>query len=149
VSVLSLDQANRLIAAVLAEAARRGLPPVAVAVLDHGGYLKALQRQDGVSFMRASICQAKAWGALAMGTDSRQLARRFADDPLQQAFLQALNAMADGRIVALPGGVLVRDDAARIVGAVGVAGAASDQDEACAVAGIGAIGLHSTVETDD
>ncbi len=140
---LSLDQANRLIAAVLSEAAHRGLPPVAVAVLDHGGHLKALQRQDGVSFMRAAICQAKAWGALAMGVDSAQLARRFAADPQQQGFLQSLTAMSDGRIVALPGGVLILDDGGGLCGAVGVAGAASDQDEACAIAGVRAIGLHT------
>jgi uncharacterized protein GlcG (DUF336 family) len=145
---LTLDQANRLIAAALAEAARLGLPPIAVAVLDSGGHLKAMQRQDGLSFLRAGICQAKAWGALALGTDSRHLAQRFAADALQQGFMQALNAMSDGRIVPLPGGVLVRDPGGEILGAVGVAGAASDQDESCAVAGILAIGLNTTPVPD-
>jgi uncharacterized protein GlcG (DUF336 family) len=140
---LTLDQANRLIAGTLTEAARLGLPPIAVAVLDGGGYLKAMQRQDGLSFLRAEICQAKAWGALAMGSDTRDLAARFALDPQQQGFLQALNAMSGGRIVPLPGGVLVRDGDGAILGAVGVAGAASDQDQACAVAGIRGIGLNT------
>jgi len=148
VAELTLDQANRLIAGVLAEAARRGLPPLAVAVLDPGGHLKAMQRQDGLSFLRAQICQAKAWGALALGTDTRQLAQRFAADLQQQGFMQALNAMSDGGIIPLPGGVLARDAHGVILGAVGVAGAASDQDEACAVAGILGIGLKTTQDRD-
>ena len=136
-----LADANRLIAGVFDEAAQRGLPPLAVAVLDHTGYLKALQRQDGLSFLRAEICQAKAWGALALGTDSRQLHQRFTTDIAQQGFLQALNAMSGGRIVPLPGGVLVRDGSGTVIGAVGVAGAASDDDEACARAAIAAAGF--------
>ena len=139
---LSLERANRLIAEVFAEAARRELPPLAAAVLDAGGHLKAMQRQDGLSFLRADICQAKAWGALAMGTSSRKLADRFAQDAQQQGFFQGLNAMTGGRIVTLPGGVLMVDDAGDIVGALGVAGGPSDLDEACAVAAISAVGLQ-------
>jgi len=141
-SELTLDQANRLIAAVFTEADRLGLPPLAVAVLDAGGHLKALQRQDRLSFMRVEICQAKAWGALAMGMDSRQLATRFTEDANQRGFIQALNAMSGGKVVPLPGGVLVRDEHGTLLGAVGVAGGASEQDEACAFAAIAAIGLR-------
>ena len=140
---LSLEEANRLIAGVFAEAARRGLPPLAAAVLDAGGHLKAMQRQDGLSFLRADICQAKAWGALAMGTDSRHLADRFAQDAQQQGFIQALNAMSGGRIITLPGGVLMIDDDGETVGALGVAGGPSEEDEACALAAVTAVGLHA------
>ncbi len=140
---LSLEQANRLITGVFSEAARRGLPPLAAAVLDSGGHLKAMQRQDGVSFLRADICQAKAWGALAMGTDSRHLADRFGQDAQQQGFIQALNAMSGGRVITLPGGVLMVDGDGDAVGALGVAGGPSDEDEACALAAIAAAGLHA------
>ena len=140
---LSLEQANRLIAGVFAEAARRGLPPLAAAVLDAGGHLKAMQRQDGLSFLRADICQAKAWGALAMGTDSRHLADRFTQDAQQQGFIQALNAMSGGRIITLPGGVLMIDGDGDVVGALGVAGGPSEEDEACALAAVEAVGLHA------
>jgi len=141
---LSLEQANQLISAIFSEAARLGLPPIAAAVLDGGGHLKSMQRQDGLSFLRADICQAKAWGALAMGSDTRQLAARLTQDAEQEGFMQALNAMSGGRIIPLPGGVLIHDDAGRILGAVGVAGAASEQDEACALAGIRSIGQQAT-----
>ena len=138
---ITLRQANDIILAAFAEATERGLPPIAVAVLDPGGHLKAMQRQDGLSFLRAEICQAKAWGALALGTDTRKLADRFAGDTQQQGFIQALNAMSGGRIVPLPGGILIHDANGTIVGAVGVAGAPSDLDEACAQAGVLAAGL--------
>lgn len=138
---LTLALANQLLAAIFDEAGRRDLPPLAAAVLDAGGHLKAMQRQDGVSFLRADICQAKAWAALALGTETRDLAGRFASDPLQRGFMQALNAMSDGRIVPLPGGVRLRDDTGNVIGAVGVAGAPSDQDEACALAAIECVGL--------
>lgn len=140
---MTLDLANRLIAATFAEAQRRDLPPLAVAVLDGGGHLKAMQRQDGLSFLRARICEAKAWGALAMGVDSSAIATRLDQGLQQQGFVQALNAMSEGRVVPLPGGVLLRDDNGDIIGALGVAGAASEQDEACALAAAEGAGLRA------
>ena len=88
---LTLQQANRIIDAVLSAARQHDMPPLAVAVLDSGAYLKAFQREDGVSFLRARIAQAKAWGALAMACDTDQLAERYAQDSLQRGFIDALN----------------------------------------------------------
>jgi uncharacterized protein GlcG (DUF336 family) len=140
-SELTLAQANQLIGAALAMAREMDLPPLCVAVLDAGGHLKALQREDGVSFLRVQICQAKAWGALGLATDSRNIAERYEQDSLQQGFIHALNAMSGGQVVALPGGILIRDLSGQTLGAVGVAGGPSDKDEVCARAGIAAIGL--------
>lgn len=138
---LSLDQANRIIHAALQRARELELPPVGVAVLDPGGHLIALQREDGLSFLRVRICQAKAWGALALGVDSRQLAERYAQDSLQQGFFHALNSLAAGGLIPVPGGVLVREAGGQVLGAVGVAGGPSELDEACALAAIRAAGL--------
>ncbi|MES9968076.1 MAG: heme-binding protein [Sedimenticola sp.] len=138
---LTLKQANKLIEAALSMARKMDIPPVAVAVLDTGGHLKSFQREDGVSFMRVQICQAKAWGALGLASNSRSFAERYEQDTIQQGFINALNAMSGGRLIPLPGGVLIHAENGQILGAVGVAGAASDQDEACALAGIEAIGL--------
>lgn len=142
---LTLEQANKLIEATLSMAREMNLPPVAVAVLDAGGHLKSLQREDGVSFLRVQVCQAKAWGALGMDVDSRDIAERYTQGLQQQGFVNALNAMTNGGLIPLPGGVLIRDEAGEVVGAVGVSGAVSDDDEICAKAGIDAIGLKSTV----
>ncbi len=140
-SELTLAQANRLTEATLAMAREMNLPPLCVAVLDAGGHLKSLQREDGVSFLRVKICQAKAWGALGLATDSRNIAERYEQDSLQKGFINALNAMSEGQVVPLPGGLLIRDRSGQVLGAVGVAGGPSDQDEICARAGIEAIGL--------
>ena len=128
---LTLQQANGIIEAVLRAARERAMPPIAVAVLDSGAHLKALQREDGVSFLRTDIAQAKAWGALAMACNTDQLAARYSQDDLQKGFIDSLNAMTGGRIIPLPGGVLVRDGDKRIVAAVGAAGGVSQDDEAC------------------
>lgn len=128
---LTLQQANKLILEVLKAAHKKEMPPIAVAVLDSGAHLKAFQREDGVSFLRVQIAQAKAWGALAMACNTDQLADRYNQDALQQGFINALNGMTDGKIIPLPGGVLVRNDKNEIIGAIGAAGGLSTDDEAC------------------
>lgn len=140
-SELTLQQANEIIAACLSSARESSLPPVAVAVLDAGGHLKSLQREDGVSFLRVQICQAKAWGALGMATDSGDFEARYAQGAQQQGFVNALNAMTQGGIIPLPGGVLISGHDGRLLGAIGVAGAASDDDERCARRAIESVGL--------
>jgi len=141
VTELTLQQANRIIDEVLLAARQRDMPPLAVAVLDTGAHLKALQREDGVSFLRVQIAQAKAWGALAMACNTDQLAERYNQDALQQGFIDALNAMTGGKIIPLPGGVLVRDEQNRVVAAVGAAGGVSRDDEACVQTAITAAGF--------
>ena len=143
---LTLKQANQLIEVALAKARELNLPPVAVAVLDSGGHLKALQREDGVSFLRVQVCQAKAWGALGLASNSRQIGERYNQDNFQQGFINALNAMSGGGLIPLPGGVLIYDSAGQLIGAVGVSGAVSDDDEICAIAGIKAIGMMTNME---
>jgi uncharacterized protein GlcG (DUF336 family) len=123
--------------AALAEGRRQGLPPLSVAVLDAGGHLKVLKREDGASFFRSQIAIGKAWGALAMGESSRHLGERLKDRP---AFLGALSDLAEGKMVPVAGGVLAWRGA-EVVGAVGISGATSDQDEACALVGLEAVGL--------
>lgn len=112
--------------------------PLAVAVLDETGQLKSFQREDNTSLMRADIAVGKAWGAVGMGFSSRRLGKAAIERP---HFVQALTAVANGRLVPVPGGVLIRDEAKMIVGAVGISGDTSDIDEECAVAGIEAAGL--------
>ncbi len=139
---LTLRQATTIVEAALAKARETGCAPLTIAVLDDGGHLKTLAREDGAGIIRPQIAVGKAWGALGMGMGSRALARRLVDNPQQQApFIAALNAMSDGRVVPAPGGVLVRDAAGALLGAVGISGDLSDKDEACALAGITAAGL--------
>lgn len=138
---LSLQQANELIHEVLRVAREKAMPPLAVAVLDSGAHLKAFQREDGVSFLRAQIAQAKAWGALALACNTDQLAERYRQGEVQQGFINALNTMTDGKIIPLPGGVLVRNDKSEIIAAVGAAGGPSEDDEASVCSAIESLGF--------
>jgi len=138
---ISLEQANDLINAVLKTARAKEMPPLAVAVLDAGAHLKALQREDGVSFLRVQIAEAKAWGALGMACDTDALAERYLQGGAQQGFIDALNAMTGGRVIPLPGGVLVRNRQGEVIGAVGAAGGVSEEDDACVRAALETLGF--------
>jgi uncharacterized protein GlcG (DUF336 family) len=138
---ITLGQAVTIVEAALGRARETGCAPLAVAVLDDGGHLKAFAREDGAGIVRPQIAMGKAWGALGMGMGSRALARRVAEQPQQQAFFGALNAMSGGRVVPAAGGVLIKDATGAVLGAVGISGDVSDKDEVCALAGIVAAGL--------
>lgn len=138
VSGLTLAQAGRIVDAALEKGRELDCAPLTIAVLDAGGHLLALKREDGAGLMRPDIAFGKAWGALGMGFGSRELFERAAGQPM---FITALMAASAGRLIPVPGGVLIKDAAGGIVGAVGVSGDTSDRDELCGVAGIAAAGL--------
>jgi len=135
---LTLAQASTIVDAALAKGRELKLQPLTVVVLDAGGQVKAVKREDGCSLLRPEIATGKAFGALAMGLGGRELARRA---QAMQGFMNALSDLAGGRAVPVPGGVLACDGEGRILGAVGISGDVSAQDELCAVAGIEAAGL--------
>lgn len=137
---LTLAQASVIVDTALAKGRELNLQPLTVAVLDAGGQLKALKREDRSSLLRPEIALGKAWGCLGMGFGGRELARRAGAAP---GFFAVLSDASDGRMVPVPGGVLIRDSGNEIVGAVGISGDASEQDEVCAVAGIQAAGLRA------
>lgn len=138
--MLDLNAASQIVDSALAHARREGLAPMTVAALDARGAIVALKMEDGSSLLRPEIASGKAWGALAMGFGTRNLAGRAEKLP---SFFGALADLAHGRVLPVPGGVLVRDGAGVIIGAVGASGDIADNDEACVVRGIEAAGLHA------
>lgn len=135
---LTLDQASAIVDAALAEGRVQGFHPLCVVVLDAGGHALALKRDERASISRPEIATAKAAGCLGMGFGGREIAKRAAAVP---AFFAALNGVFPKGILPVPGGVLIRDADGVLIGAVGVSGDTSDNDELCAVAGIVAAGL--------
>jgi uncharacterized protein GlcG (DUF336 family) len=115
-------------------------------VLDPGGHAVALKREDGSGILRPQIAMGKAWGALGMGFASRELARRAEQHPV---FVAALTSVSGGRLVPVPGGVLIRAGDGALVGAVGVSGDTSDKDEECAAHGVEAAGLVPDTAGED
>ncbi|WP_137113701.1 heme-binding protein [Mesorhizobium sp. GR13] len=140
---MTLEQANMIVGAAFAEGRSRNLKPLSVAVLDAGGHLIAFQKQDGSSMLRFEIAFGKAYGALAVGFGSRWLDKAAADRP---HFVAGLNAVSGGNIVPVPGGVLVLDSDRRLIGAVGVTGDTSDNDEAAAVSAINYVSMTPQID---
>ncbi len=138
---LGLEESRSIADAVLSWGRDQGTGALTVAVLDPGGHPVVVQRGDGSEFLRVDIAIGKAWGALGMGLPSRLLAEKAAHVP---QFVTSLGVMSGGRVVPVPGGVLVRRDGV-IAGAVGVSGDTSDVDEEAAVHAIEGIGLQADV----
>jgi uncharacterized protein GlcG (DUF336 family) len=137
---LTLDVARKILDTALAKGVEKKLKPLVVTVLDARGCVKISAAQDGTSLLRGEIAHGKAYGALAMGMGSRALFQRAQE---QAYFIGAVNTLAQGRMVPVPGGVLILDDNGTLLGAVGVSGDTSDNDEICALAGIEAAGLKA------
>lgn len=142
---MSLDEADRIASGVIGWGRDSDSGRLTVAVLDAGGHVVVLKRDDGAEFLRPDIAIGKAWGALGMGIPGRLLAEKASKIP---QFMTALSVMSNGRVVAVAGGVLVRREGT-VVGAVGVSGDTSQVDEEAAVKAIEAIGLQADVGQED
>lgn len=144
-SELTLKSANEMIAAALAKGRELKLKVLAVAVLDDRGALKAFGAEDGTSLRRGEIAIGKATAALYLGLGTRAVNKMAVDRPY---FITSVAASMGGPFVPVPGGVLVRNGAGAVIGAVGISGDTSDNDEAAAIAGILAAGLEADPGTD-
>ncbi|ABL80118.1 protein of unknown function DUF336 [Nocardioides sp. JS614] len=107
-------------------------------MLDSGGHLIVAERSDASPIGRFEIARGKAYGALALGMNSRAIMER---SEVQPQFVASATAALDGRVIPVPGGVLLDDRNGRLVGAVGVSGDTSDNDESVAMEAIAAVGF--------
>jgi uncharacterized protein GlcG (DUF336 family) len=144
-SDFSLSDAQAIVSHALAYARANGIKPLGIGVLDARGALRAYAAEDGSSLGRAHVAIGKASGAVAMGMGSRSLAKRGREAP---QFVNAVGQVVPGGLIPVPGGVLVRDAAGALLGAVGVSGDTSDRDEEAALAGIAAAGFTGDPGSD-
>jgi uncharacterized protein GlcG (DUF336 family) len=135
---ISLEAALKIAQNTLEHGKSVKMAPLAVAVLDVRGTLKAYLASDGSSLLRFEIAHAKAWSVLGMGLGARELERRAAKVPL---FFNNLQALSQGKMPTVQGGVLIRNEHGQVIGSVGVSGDTSANDEICAVAAIEKLGL--------
>jgi uncharacterized protein GlcG (DUF336 family) len=135
---ISLEQAQTMVAAALKEARTSSFKPISVAVLDAGGHLLAFAREDGSSNLRPQIAIAKASGALALGVSSRVIGEMAAERP---TFINAAAGLNPSGIVPAAGGLLIHSIEGEVIGALGVTGDLSDNDELCAAAAVKAAGF--------
>lgn len=130
---LSLSKANKIVREALKKGHEQSMKPLTVVVLDAGGHMVAMQREDNSSILRPQVAQGKAFGCIAVGMGSRWLNAQAETRP---HFLEGLSNVSGGKIVAVPGGVLIKTNSGEIIGAVGITGDTSDNDEMAAIAGI-------------
>ena len=141
-SAITLDQANRIIAAILKRGAEIDCRPLSVIVVEPGCKVKAFQKEDGSSMIRFEMAYGKAYAALAMGRSSKLVRVRAEEKPI---FMRYLMSATGDQIFPEGGGLQIRNEAGDVIGAVGVTGDTEDQDEELATYGIHAAGL----KTDD
>ena len=137
-SGLTLNDASRIAQTAHSAAQEGGIAPLCVTVLDAGGHVLVTMRDQRASLYRPDIAAAKAAGCLGMGFGGREIVRRAAAMP---TFYSAVATITGGGVVPVAGGVLIRDASGALLGAVGISGDTSDNDELCAIAGIQAAGL--------
>ena len=140
---ITLSQARQVVDASLAKGRELGLKPLSVVVLDTRGSLVAALSEDGCAQLRPKVAHGKANAAIGLGMGTRALMNRAEQ---QAYFVQAVNGLLGGDMVPVPGGVLIRTAEGELVGAVGISGDTSDNDEAAALAGIAAAGLTAQTE---
>ena len=121
---LTLDAASAILDSALACSRAENMLPMTVVILDAGGKMIASKSEDGSGIMRFDIARGKAWGALGMGVSSRLIRDRLSARP---TFVTSLAAVADGRFVPVPGGVLIEDVEGFTIGAIGISGDTSEK----------------------
>lgn len=137
-TVLDLATAKHVADAAFAYAQDHAVAPLCVAIYDAGGNILSINRDERASLYRPEIASAKAKSCLGMGFGGREVAKRAAAMP---AFYAAVGVATSGGLVPVAGGVLIRDNAGALLGAIGISGDTADNDELCAVKGIEAAGL--------
>ncbi len=145
-TILPLEAAASIVDKALNLGREAKLHPLTVVVLDAGGRMIAMKSEDGSGLLRFDVAYGKAWGALGMGMSSRQLRDRLQARPV---FQTALATASEGRLIPVPGGVLIEQADGTTIGAVGISGDASEKDEYCAVIAIKAAGYASVPPEPD
>ena len=145
-SVLTLEQANRIIAAVLKRGAEVDCRPLSVIVVEPGCKVKAFQKEDGSSMIRFEMAFGKAYAALAMGRSSKLVKVRAEEKPI---FMRYLQSATGDQIFPEGGGLQIRNAEGEVIGAVGVTGDTDDRDEELAACGIRAAGLKTDEDCKD
>ena len=134
--MLTLDDANELVAAARAAASDQGLA-MSFAVMDAGGHLLAFARMDGAPWVSAEVAQGKAWTAAAYGVPSDAQKQKM--EPMPN-FAGAITTMTHGRFTPQTGAVPIYRDG-ELLGGLGASGGTGDEDEAVCSEAAGAAGF--------
>ena len=140
---MTLETAVAIIDKILELGATRKAPPLTVAVVDPAGMLMALKRQDGSPLIRPDVALGKARTCIFWGKSSRGFAKLTAD---RASFASAASDLAISPLVPAAGGIHVLSGDGVLLGAVGVSGDTSDNDEAMATFALEQLGLKTLAD---
>jgi len=138
---IDYDTAEKILAEILKYCDSENIPPLSIVILDNGSHVKLAASQDGVGTMRYQIAHGKAASALGMGIGTRQMFNVFESGRLPDRFAMGVNGVSNGQFIPQPGGLLIYRDKV-LIGAVGISGASSDQDEQAATTALQNLGLE-------
>ena len=137
---ISLEESLMICHESIKKAREEGFMPITVTVVDVAGVIRATLAEDGSGLTRADVAYAKAWSCIAAGFSTSALRDRIEEQPRLDKAINGMQIMANGKLIPTPGGLIIQKDGKNI-GAVGISGDRSDEDEICAIAGIEAAGL--------
>tara|TARA_A100001011_G_scaffold253333_2_gene261611 strand:+ start:1518 stop:1976 length:459 start_codon:yes stop_codon:yes gene_type:complete len=137
---INLDEALKICQETLKKGRKEKFMPLTVTVLDVAGVVRATLAEQGSGSTRANVAYAKAATCLAFGASTNILRGVLEDQPRLDKAFTGMQILAGGNLIPTPGGLLIQKDGKNI-GAIGVSGDRSDQDEIAAIAGIEATGL--------
>ncbi len=135
---IELNDAIKIAEVAIQKSKEKNLKPISVVVLDVRGSMRVCLNQDGTSINRHKIAHGKANAALLWGTGTRAIADRAEK---QAYFVNSVCNLMNGDFIPVPGGIIIKDKEDNIIGAVGISGDLSDNDEIAGVAGINAAGF--------
>ena len=139
-NMLPLKKAQTILKAALASAREKNMKPLAIFILDDRGSVKAAAVEDGSSLKRGDIALGKAYGCIALGVGSRSINKMALERP---HFVASASHVIGGSMIPVPGGVLIKGAKGSVLGAIGVSGETSDNDEIIAIAGVEAAGYKA------
>ncbi len=120
---MTLDAATRLLGRAMDKAKKDFGRPICVAVCDPQGFLVAFARMEGAPLRSIRISQGKAYSAARMGVSTQAILERLKREGIEIGYF------CDPLLTALPGGSVLKDESGRTVGAIGVSGLTSAEDQ--------------------
>ena len=132
---ISLEESLKICHESIKKARAEGFMPITVTVVDVAGVIRATLAEDGSGLTRADIAYAKAWSCIAAGFSTSTLRDIIEEQPRLDKAINGMQIMANGKLIPTPGGLIIQKGGKNI-GAVGISGDRSDEDEICAIAGI-------------
>jgi len=122
-SELGLAQAQKLVEKALETAKSKFDKPICISIVDHAGFLLAFARADGAPFRSIAISEGKAYSAARMGVTTQAFFERCKKEEILPI------DFCDPKLTKLAGGAPLKNSAGKLLGAAGVSGLTSAQDQ--------------------